>query len=285
MQKLCRGLASGTLALIAFAALMVGDASVIFAQMPPHPPVIPAQPNSTQLNSAQSPPSTAVIVQNLMAANARRAAALRAYQSKRIYKLEYTGFFGGRAEMQVEATYRAPNEKNFKIVSQSGSKLLIREVLTKLLQSEREAQEERNRKTLEISPANYDFNLESTQHTADGDFYVLSVKPRSKNKYVYKGKIWVDARDFAITRMEGSPASNPSFWVKNVEMQYQWTRIGGFWLPVRTDTVTNVRMGGKAVLNITYSDYQITTAQTPAKTAEKNPVLPDPTALTVQPHF
>jgi len=281
MQKLCRGIASGTLAVATFAGLMVGNARVSLAQSPPRTPSAATQPNF-----APSTPSTAAIVQNLMAANARRAAALHAYQSKRVYNLEYTGFFGGRAEMEVEATYRAPNEKNFKVVSQSGSKLLIREVLMKLLQSEREAQEERNRKALEISPANYDFNLESTQHTPDGDFYVLAVKPKSKNKYVYKGKIWIDARDFAITRMEGSPASNPSFWVKNVEVQYQWSKIGGFWLPVRTDTVTNVRMGGRATLNITYSDYQITGGNQPSnKTAEKNPVLPDPSSLTLQPHF
>jgi hypothetical protein len=275
MQNFSRAIASGTLALAVFTVLTAEIAQVSLAQGPPLTPPVPAQPT----------PSTGVIVQNLMAANARRSAALRAYQSKRVYKLEYSGIFGGRAEMQVEATYRAPNEKNFKVVSQSGSKLLIREVLMKLLQSEREAQEERNRKTLEISPANYDFNLESTQHTPEGDFYVLSVKPRSKNKYIYKGRIWVDARDFAVARMEGSPATNPSFWVKNVELKYQWANVGGFWLPVRTDTVTSVRMGGKAVLNITYSDYQITSGTQPAKTAEKNPVLPDPSSLTLQPHF
>ncbi|HTR26916.1 MAG TPA: hypothetical protein VMI10_23295 [Terriglobales bacterium] len=240
-----------------------------------------------QDGTSQAALSADVIVKNLMAANARRAAALRAYQGKRTYKLDYTGLFGGHAELQVEASYHAPNEKSFRIVSEAGSKLLIRQVLLKLLQSEREAQEEKNRKALEISPANYQFKLESMEHTSDGGFYVLSVKPKSKSKYVYNGKIWVDAKDYAVTRMEGAPASNPSFWVKNVEVQYQWAKFGGFWLPVTNHSVTNVRWGGKAVLNISYSDYQITGANdgTTIKSAEKNPVLPDPSALTVQPHF
>jgi outer membrane lipoprotein-sorting protein len=236
--------------------------------------------------SAQPAPSTDLVVQNLMAANARRAAALRGYRSKRVYNLEYSGLFGGHAEMQVEATYRAPNNKEFKVISESGSKLLIRQVLQKLLQSESEAQEERNRKALEISPANYIFKLENTEHSVDGDFYVLSVKPRSKSKYVYNGRIWVDARDYAIARMEGSPASNPSFWVKNIQVQYQWAKISGFWLPVHNYSVTSVRLGGRAVLNISYSDYQVSAgSQAPAKTADKNPVLPDPSTLTLQPHF
>src|SRR5262249_33106113 len=135
-------------------------------------------------------------------------------------------------EMQVEATYFAPNEKKFKIVSENGSKLLIRRVLLKLLQSEHDAQEEQNRKALEISPANYTFTLESIQHTPSGDFYILNVQPKSKSKFVYKGKIWLDAADFALARMDGVPATNPSFWVSHVEVQYQWARIEGFWLPI-----------------------------------------------------
>jgi len=243
--------------------------------------------NSNEISpTPQSTPSTDVIVQKLMAANARRADRLRGYRSKRMYQLDYHGLFGGHAEMQVEATYRAPNEKDFKVLSQSGSRLLIRQVLLKLLQSEHDAQEEQNRKALEISPANYEFNLESTEHTPTGDFYVLDLKPRNKSKYVYKGKIWVDANDFVVARMDGSPVTNPSFWVSHIEVQYQWAKIDGFWLPQQNYSVTDVRFGGKAVLNISYSDYEITSARqasTP-RAGDLNSILPDPASLAGQPH-
>ena len=235
---------------------------------------------------AQSAPSTDAIVQQLMAANARRADKLRGYRGKRIYQLDYHGLLGGHAEMQVEATYRAPDEKDFRIVSESGSKLLIRHVLLKLLQSEHEAQKAQNRKELEISPANYQFSLDSTQHTPAGDFYVLDVKPRSKSEYVYQGKIWVDGRDFAVTRMDGSPAKNPSFWVNHVEVQYQWAKIDGFWLPIHNYSATDVRLGGRAVLSINYSDYEITggsQANVPGA-ADKSLILPAPSSVSVQPH-
>ena len=229
--------------------------------------------------------STNEIVQRLIAANLRRANGLRGYTSKRRYKLDYRGIFGGHAEMQVEADYRAPNEKSFQILSESGSKLLTRRVLVKLLESERDAQEEQTRKVLEINPANYEFGLDSIQHTSAGEFYVLDVRPKSKSKYVYKGKIWVDAVDFAVARMDGIPATSPSFWVSHAEVQYQWTRINGFWLPIHNYSVTDVRFGGKAVLNIDYSDYQITSgsqADAP-KAADQKTVLPDPSSLSVQP--
>lgn len=270
MQKFWNGIESGTPAVAVLTALLL----------------VPFANAAENAQIAQSAPSTDTIVLNLMAANARRAASLRAYRSMRSYKLDYSGIFGGHAEMQVEATYQAPNQKTFKVLSQSGSKLLIKHVLMKLLESEEEAQEERNRKALELSPANYEFKLVTTEHTPAGDSYVLEVKPRKKTKYVYSGKICVDTRDFAVARMEGTPATNPSFWVSHVEIQYQWAKIDGFWLPVHNYSVTNVRMGGRAVLNVSYSDYQVTGGNQAAgaKAIEKNPILPDPSSLSLQAH-
>jgi hypothetical protein len=230
--------------------------------------------------------STDVIVQRLMAANAQRSQTLRGYRGKRIYHLDYRGVFGSHdAGMQVEAVYTAPNRKDFKVVSESGSKLLINHVLLKLLSSEQEAQEEENRKELEISPKNYDFSLAGTDHAAGEDFYVLAVSPKNKSKYLYRGKLWVDASDFAVARMQGEPASNPSLWVSHTQIEYRWAKIAGFWLPVHNESETQVRMGGKAVLTIDYIDYQVTGAnRAPSHNPSENPALPNPFTVTAAPH-
>ena len=236
----------------------------------------------------QSPPvlSTDVIVQRLMAANVQRSQTLRGYRGKRVYHVEYHGLFGSHeAGMQVEAIYAAPDRKEFKILSQNGSKLLINRVLMKLLNSEQEAQEERNRKELEISPKNYDFAMAGTEHTPSGDFYVLAVSPKGKSKYLYHGKLWVDARDFAVARMQGEPAKNPSLWVSHTQIEYRWAKIGGFWLPAHNESETQVRMGGKAILTIDYSDYQITgVSRSNPRGPGENSTLPDPSAVSAAPH-
>ena len=227
------------------------------------------------------------IVQKLMEANAQRAQALRGYRGKRMYRLEYKGLFGShQAEMEVEAIYTAPDKKEFKIVSESGSRLLINRVLLKLLSSEAEAQEEQNRKSLEITPANYDFSLDQIQHTSSGDFYVLNVKPKNKSRYLYRGKIWVDAHDFAVVRMQGEPEKNPSIWVSHTEIQYQWSNKNGFWLPIHNQSVTQVRMGGKGVLTIDYTDYRITGANraSTAQNSDQNQTMPDPASVVGDPH-
>lgn len=222
--------------------------------------VLLAVPSFTTAENSQTTPSltTSEIVQKLMAANLRRSRALRGYQGKRTYHLTYEGIFGHhQAEMQVEVTYTAPDKKEFRVLSKSGSSLLINRVLMKLLNSESQAQEEKNRKQLEVSSSNYNFSLDQTQHTPEGDFYVLDVTPKGKSRYLYRGKIWVDAHDFAVVRMEGAPQKDPSFWANHTEVAYRWSRQEGFWLPTHTESASQVRMGGRINLTIDYSDYQI----------------------------
>jgi hypothetical protein len=230
--------------------------------------------------------STDAIVQKLMAANVQRSQTLRGYRGKRIYHLEYHGIFGNHeAEMQVDAVYTAPNRKDFKVVSQSGSKVLINHVLLKLLSSEQEAQEEQNRKELEISPKNYDFSLAGTDHIGNEDYYVLAVSPKGKSKYLYRGKLWVNATDFAVVRMQGEPASNPSMWISRTQIEYRWAKVAGFWLPVHNQSETEVRMGGKALLTIDYINYQVTGVNRAiTRGSGEAPTLPDPAAVAGSPH-
>jgi hypothetical protein len=248
--------------------------------------LVPVSPRFCLGGTAAAPGLSAdAIVQHLVAANARRADTLRAYRSKRAYKVEYHGFLGShQAEIQVEASYSAPDKKDFKVLSQSGSKLLINRVLLKLLESEREAVQ--NRRDTELSPRNYEFVLLGTEHSPSGDLYELSVKPRVNSKFLYQGKIWVDARDFAVEHMDGEPAKNPSLWVSHVKIGYRWANFGGFWLPVHNQSETQVRMGGKAVLTIDYTDYQVVGLNQKANGAAsgKGSVLPDPSSVTPDQH-
>jgi hypothetical protein len=198
------------------------------------------------------------IVARMMRKNAERAEALRGFRGTRSYHLEYKGFPGNReAQMVVNVDYQAPDHKEFTVVSQSGSKLLIDRVLKKLLESEREAMNPENRARTALTTDNYNFILTGYESTSGGAAYVLEVEPKSKNKFLYSGKIWVDANDFAVTRIEAEPARNPSFWIKKTEIRHVYRKIDEFWLPQQNYTVTMVRLGGRAILTIDYQDYRI----------------------------
>lgn len=231
------------------------------------------------------PPMLSVdaIVEKIMTANARRSSELRGFQSKRKYELNYHGFLGGRdATMEVLASYTAPDQRTFSVISQSGSKLLLNRVLLKLLDSEKEAFE--HRKQVELSPENYRFELVGMDAMTTGSpCYVLTVKPRKENKFLYAGKIWIDAHDFAVVRMEGQPAKSPSFWVRDTQIDSQWRKVGNFWFIAHNRSVSHIRMGGVATLNIDYGDYEITGVdRRAAKSQAQGPILPDPSSVTPQ---
>lgn len=209
-------------------------------------------------SSAAAPPMPLdQIVDNLVRRNQERAQALHSAESTRVYRLTYRGFPGDRdAEMTVRALYyNPPSTKDFDVLSENGSKVILDRVFSKLLESEKEADSMRDR-TL-VNRSNYSFEFVRFESSTAGGEYVLKLTPKSKNRFLYRGQIWVDAHDFAITRIEGEPAQNPSFWTKKSEVCHEYSKVQGFWVPTHNQSVSYVRLGGRAILTIDYKDYKL----------------------------
>ena len=202
------------------------------------------------------------VMDKLVEKNAERADALQKYQSRRFYSLDYTGFPTSlHAEMVVDMIYDAPATKQFKIVSQSGSQWVIDRILKRLLEAELESMSEENRARVALNPSNYDFSGLEHLDAPDNCSYVVAVQPKIPNKLLYRGRIWVDSKDFAVCRIEAEPSKNPSFWIKKTVIHHSYLKIGDFWLPSKNESVSAVRGGGRAVLTIQYQNYEILAAR------------------------
>src|ERR1700733_723664 len=212
----------------------------------------PAQPaTKLQLTLPQ-------VVEKLVTRNAQRAKALEGYKGNRFYELNYTGFPSGlHADMTVEMTYDAPGTKQFHVVSENGSRMIVNRVLRKLLDSEQEAMEAQNRAGVELNSNNYNFTALSYERNASGCNYVLTVEPKVATKFVYRGRVWVDDTDFAVCRIEAEPAKNPSFWIRKTAVHHTYEKVGEFWLPLENRSVSDLRLDGRATLTIKYTDYKI----------------------------
>jgi hypothetical protein len=212
-----------------------------------------------QDSKSESPSLTAdQIVARMTARNEERAAALKAYTGRRVYQLHYHGFPSDReAEIVVEMRYTAPTTKEFHVVSQTGSNFICDRVLKRLLAGEQEAQSRDNRQETSLSSRNYNFSLESQETTPRGPVYKLKVEPKHKNKFLYRGNIWVDGRDFAVMRIQAEPAKNPSFWLSKTLIEQQYVKVGSFWLPELNKSTSYIRLGGNATLTIDYRDYVV----------------------------
>ena len=90
-------------------------------------------------------------------------------------------------------------------------------------------------------------------------------------------KVWVDATDFAVTRIDAEPAQNPSFWTKRSEIHHEYMKVQDFWLPHRNESVSYIRLGGRATLTIDYGNYRVNDSRpsestmTPSTSSSREP--------------
>jgi hypothetical protein len=197
------------------------------------------------------------IVARMLARNSERQAALEHYASERTYRVEYKGA-GGRhsGEIVVHAEYLAPDQKRFVVISQSGSKLICEKVLRRLLEGEQEAMQKMNRMQTTLSPENYEVELVGEELFDGARAWVLKVQPKVANKFTYRGRVWVNMQDYAVMRVKGEPAKNPSWWISRTSFEARYARRGEFWLPTRNVSTSQVRIGGEATLTIDYGSYE-----------------------------
>jgi hypothetical protein len=241
-----------------------------------------AQPqpvNEPASSVKDSPLPVQVVVENLERKNALRTAALTRFEGTRVYRVQYRGFPSDHdAEMVVHVTFHAPSSKEFTIVSQTGSKFIGDRIFKKLLEGEQEAANEENRRRSALSTENYDFTMAGYEDSPEGGRYVLDLLPKTKNKFLYRGKIWIDAKDFAVVRIEAEPAKNPSFWIKKTDVSHKYVKVDDFWLPAENHSESVIRLGGTATLSIEYRDYKIVEA-TPLNQPERAQTM-----ATTKPH-
>jgi hypothetical protein len=196
----------------------------------------------------------------LEARNDMRKSALLDYTAFRTYQV--TDLKGKvYAEEIGRMEFRAPDHKWFVTTAEKGSGVIRRMALNPLIDSEVQAAAGKEHHDSAISPANYSLKLLGEQQVGPYRCFVARAVPKRKDKYLFEGKLWIDLGDFAVVRIEGHPAENPSFWIQRADFVRQYQKIGRFWLPERDETLVQVRFYGKKVLAIDHQDYVMNRAQ------------------------
>ncbi len=196
------------------------------------------------------------LMSKLLEHNRQREARLRQYSSTRTYRIANSKG-KVRAESEVAMEYRSSSGKEFKTVSEKGSGFVRGRVFKPLMESEIEAAAGRSRHDSSITPDNYTFELLGEEDVDGHHCFVAKATPKRKAKYLFNGKIWIHATDFAVVKIEGQPAQNPSFWIKRVDFVRRYQKVGAFWLPLKDESTSQVRVVGAHVLTINYGNYQI----------------------------
>jgi hypothetical protein len=215
---------------------------------------IPSAPAQNRL-----PDTPTAIIERMVQMNQTRTKALRGYHCLRRYFAENSSF-GLRAEVSAEEFYSFPGKKEFKIVSETGSTFIRHKVIEKLMEAEIDDTSDKHREEGELTPENYVFRKVGNETIGGRPAYIFEVSPKTSNKYLMRGRVWIDAQDFAAARMEGSTAYNPSFWTRKTHFVRNYEKHGAFWLPSSLESDSQIMLAGKGLLRIEYSNYEIDSA-------------------------
>jgi hypothetical protein len=156
---------------------------------------------------------------------------------------------------QLRRSYTAPRELKFTPIQFTGDSFVKTNVINRLLQSEVDHAEKNEPAATALSAENYKFSYKGVEQIDGTAVHVYQLKPRHKVPGLFKGRIYVNAATGALRRAEGTLVKSPSWFVKKIEFVQEYADVGGFVLPVRVHSSANTRLVGKAVVDITFRDY------------------------------
>jgi hypothetical protein len=143
---------------------------------------------------------------------------------------------------------------SYQITAEGGSDRVRKRVLRKILESEREAIANGEAERSALTAENYDFAPSSEQ---PGGLIKILMKPRHKGKLMLDGAMFFAGSTPDLVRVQGRAVSNPSFWVKRVDITRHYQRLNGVNVPVHVSSTANIRFAGKATFHMTYQYTQI----------------------------
>lgn len=183
------------------------------------------------------------------------AASLAGYTCDRRYSLE-NHRFRKKASLQVRMTYTHPGRKHFEVLAEEGTSALSKRVLRPMLAAEEEASHEDVQPKTRIVDTNYGFKLIGEEVLLGRRNYLIEVTPKTRNKFLIRGRVWVDGQDFGIARVEAAPAQNPSILIRNTHIVQQSMRFErGVWLPLYNHSDTDSFLFGRTDVIIDSTNY------------------------------
>jgi hypothetical protein len=209
--------------------------------------------------SAQAPDQTAVI-HNIDAAVAARVDNVLSFTDVEHYSV----YRGGDethpvAEMTVRDAYTKGAGKEYTVLSESGSGIVLRFGLKPLIENEKTINLPGNVQKSWFTSANYEMKLKSggIEKLNGRDCYVLTIQPKAEASNLVIGTLWADATDGSLVQIQGVASKSPSAFAGATHMMRQYANIDGFAMAMHARAESSSMLFGRTVVIIDYSDYHL----------------------------
>lgn len=163
------------------------------------------------------------------------------------------------AEMTVRDTYKKGVGKEYTVLSQSGSELILRFGLKPLIDNEKTINLPGNWEKSWFTSANYNMTLKpgGAQRINGRDCYVLAITPKDEAPNLIVGTLWADVKDGSLVQIEGVASKSPSAFAGTTHMMRQYTNVNGFSMAMHARAESTSMLFGRTVVTIDYSGYQL----------------------------
>ena len=207
-------------------------------------------------------PNSAAVIRSVDAAVASRSENVLGFTD-----VEHLAVYRGSdetqpaAEMTVLDTYKRGVGKEFTVISQSGSAILLRFGLNPFLDSDHTINQPGNVEKSWFISANYLMTLKAggVQKLDGRDCFALDIKPKAQAPNLIIGTIWVDTHDGTLIKVDGVASKNPSPWSGTTHMMRQYSNINGYSMAMHARAESESAFFGRTVVTIDYSDYKLVT--------------------------
>jgi hypothetical protein len=186
---------------------------------------------------------------------AEQAAELAAYSAVTVIRAELPET-AQQGEFELQRRFEAPHTLQFTPLHFTGDGFVKTNVITRLLQSEVDHVQKDDPARTAISRANYKFSYKGVSWNGERLVHIFQVKPHKKRLGLFKGRVYLDARNGTLLRAEGSVVKSPSFFVKHIEFLQEYAEVLSFTLPVHVHSEAKARIVGKTIVDITHRDYR-----------------------------
>jgi hypothetical protein len=207
------------------------------------------------LLAQQIPPD---LVQRVDAAEFAREANLGSYTVTEHYSVFRNGGSEPAADTLVNTVYKKGQGKQYTVTSRSGSSLLQKYLIDRVLKEEADVSKSDKRGEILVTSSNYDMAFERPDSTLGRNCLLLKLTPKRKSQYLVDGHAWVDSQNYHLVRVQGKLSAKPAFFAGIPTIQRDYQELQGFAVATKSHSESSSMLLGSTVLNIHYENYQVT---------------------------
>lgn len=156
---------------------------------------------------------------------------------------------GKHGWMDVRTTYGGDGRFTYEVLQEGGSDQVRNRALRPTLKREQELVEKGAALSMPALLANYD----CTEPQPDQSGFVrVAIRPREPSRHLVNGTLLWEPQSGAIVRLAGRLSKSPSFWVSDVEMDWEYAPVAGVVLPTAVHARAKVKFVGPSTFDMTY---------------------------------